>query len=60
MDSVEDVFNMVEGAMKAGAAGISIGRNIFQDKDPKKILQALSLIVKEGKTAKEAMEVYNK
>ena len=60
MDSVEDVCNMVDGAMKAGAAGISIGRNIFQDKDPKKILQALSLIVKEGKTAKEAMEFYNK
>ena len=60
MDSVKDVFEMVEGAMKAGAAGISIGRNIFQDKDPTKILQALSMIVKDGKTAKEAMEFYNK
>ena len=58
MDSVEDVFNMVEGAMKAGGAGISIGRNIFQDKDPQKIMEALSMIVKEGKSAKEAIKFY--
>ncbi len=58
MDSVKDVFEMVEGAIQAGAAGISIGRNIFQDKNPTKILQALSKIVKEGKSAKEALEFY--
>ena len=60
MNSVEDVFKMVEGAMQAGARGISIGRNIFQDKYPKKILQALSMIVKNGISSKEALEFYLK
>jgi fructose-bisphosphate aldolase/2-amino-3,7-dideoxy-D-threo-hept-6-ulosonate synthase len=36
---------MVKGAMAAGAAGVSIGRNIFQHKDPEKIVQAISKIV---------------
>ena len=31
--------------MAAGAAGVSIGRNVFQHKDPEKIVQAISKIV---------------
>ncbi len=54
MDSEKDVLVMVEDALKAGAAGISIGRNIFQHKNPKKMIQALSLIIKQGKSADEA------
>jgi DhnA family fructose-bisphosphate aldolase class Ia len=29
MDSDEDIVEMVKGAMAAGAAGVSIGRNVF-------------------------------
>jgi len=54
MDSEKDVLVMVEEALKAGAAGISIGRNIFQNKNPKKMIQALSMIIKKGKSAEEA------
>jgi class I fructose-bisphosphate aldolase len=54
MDSERDVLVMVEDALKAGAAGISIGRNIFQNKQPKKMIQALSMIIKDGKSADEA------
>ncbi len=54
MDSDREVLLMVENALKAGAAGISIGRNIFQHKNPRKMIQALSLIIKEGKSADEA------
>ena len=56
MDSENDVLSMVEDAMKAGAAGISIGRNIFQHNNPKRIIEALSLIIKHGITKKEAKD----
>jgi fructose-bisphosphate aldolase / 2-amino-3,7-dideoxy-D-threo-hept-6-ulosonate synthase len=41
----EDLCEMVKGAMAAGAAGVSIGRNVFQHKDPEKIVKAISGIV---------------
>ena len=34
MGNDEDIFEMVKGAMAAGGAGVSIGRNVFQHKDP--------------------------
>jgi DhnA family fructose-bisphosphate aldolase class Ia len=50
MGNDEDIVEMVRGAMAAGAAGISIGRNVFQHKDPEKIVQTLSRIVHNGAT----------
>jgi predicted phospho-2-dehydro-3-deoxyheptonate aldolase len=55
MDSDEDIFRMVEGALKAGAAGVSIGRNAFQHRTPEKMIRALCKIVHEGATVEEAM-----
>jgi predicted phospho-2-dehydro-3-deoxyheptonate aldolase len=57
MDSDEDIFRMVEGALKAGARGISIGRNAFQHKTPEKMIRALCRMVHEGATIEEAMMV---
>ena len=54
MDSDEDIFKMVEGALKAGAAGLSIGRNAFQHKDPKKIVAALCKMVHEAASVDDA------
>jgi predicted phospho-2-dehydro-3-deoxyheptonate aldolase len=54
MDSDEDIFRMVEGALKAGASGISIGRNAFQHKTPEKMIRALCKMVHEGATVDEA------
>jgi predicted phospho-2-dehydro-3-deoxyheptonate aldolase len=45
MGNDEDIIEMIRGAMAAGAAGVSIGRNVFQHKDPGKIVQAISQIV---------------
>ena len=55
MDSDEDIFRMVEGALKAGAAGISIGRNAFQHKNPEKIVGALCKMVHQATSVTEAM-----
>jgi fructose-bisphosphate aldolase/2-amino-3,7-dideoxy-D-threo-hept-6-ulosonate synthase len=50
-------LDLIEGAIEAGAAGISIGRNAFQHADPARFVRAAALIVHEGRTAAEAMEV---
>jgi len=52
----EELMEMVEEAVAAGAAGISIGRNVFQHEDPAQMTRALSKIVHENFTAQEALE----
>jgi len=55
MSSDEDIFKMVEGALAAGAAGVSIGRNAFQHKTPDKMVQALSKMVHKNASVEEAI-----
>jgi len=57
MDTDEDVLRMVKGAMRAGGAGVSIGRNIFQHPYPEKMVKAISLIVHEAAELEDALEV---
>lgn len=45
VETDQQVLEMVEGAMQAGAAGVSIGRNAFQHKDPTRIVQAIGMVV---------------
>jgi predicted phospho-2-dehydro-3-deoxyheptonate aldolase len=56
MNSDEDIFRMVEGALAAGAAGLSIGRNAFQHKTPDKMVKALSKMVHENASVEQAMQ----
>jgi predicted phospho-2-dehydro-3-deoxyheptonate aldolase len=60
MNSDEDIFKMVEGALKAGAAGVSIGRNAFQHKTPEKMVAALCKMVHKGASVKEAVAILKK
>jgi DhnA family fructose-bisphosphate aldolase class Ia len=55
METDEEIFGIVEGALKAGAAGLSIGRNAFQHKNPTKIVQALSMMVHKNADVEEAL-----
>jgi predicted phospho-2-dehydro-3-deoxyheptonate aldolase len=57
MGSDDDIFKMVEGALKAGAAGLSIGRNAFQHATPDKIVKALFKMVHESASIAEANKV---
>ena len=57
MDSDEDIFKMVEGALKAGAMGVSIGRNAFQHKKPDKMVAALCKMVHKNASVKEAIKI---
>lgn len=54
MGNDAELLKMVEEAMGAGAAGVSIGRNVFQHPDVEGITRAISDIVVRGKTAEEA------
>ena len=56
MGSDEEIFKMVQGALQAGAAGVSIGRNAFQHKNPAKMVQALSKMVHKGATIQDAVK----
>jgi len=55
MGNDQDILKMVKGSMEAGGAGVSIGRNVFQHKDPTKIVQAISKIVHNGSTVEEGL-----
>ena len=57
MESDLDVLEMVAGAMEAGGAGVSIGRNIFQHDRPESMVAAVVAIVHEGATVDEAMKL---
>ncbi|QTA87735.1 2-amino-3,7-dideoxy-D-threo-hept-6-ulosonate synthase [Desulfonema magnum] len=57
MDSDRDILEMVKGSVDAGGAGVSIGRNVFQHRDPKRMVQAISSIVHEGATVDEGLEI---
>jgi fructose-bisphosphate aldolase/2-amino-3,7-dideoxy-D-threo-hept-6-ulosonate synthase len=52
-----ETLKMIEGAMQAGAAGLSIGRNAFQHEHPDRLVKAACAIVHEKITAQEAMEL---
>jgi class I fructose-bisphosphate aldolase len=57
MDSDREILEMVKGAIDAGGSGVSIGRNVFQHKDPKAMIRAISSIVNEGNTVKNALDM---
>ena len=54
VETDEELFTMVDGALKAGAAGASIGRNAFQHADPQRVVQAISKMVHENATIAQA------
>ena len=54
-DSIEDVFSDVYYSIQAGGSGIAIGRNIWQHENTMAMIEAMSGIVHEGWTVKQAM-----
>ncbi|MFC1732478.1 class I fructose-bisphosphate aldolase family protein [candidate division KSB1 bacterium] len=55
--SDEQTLEMVYGAVKAGAAGLSMGRNAFQHENPSKLVQAACSIVHDGRDVEYAMKI---
>ena len=46
-------------AMQAGAAGVDMGRNVFQSEKPLAMMKAISAVVHDGMTAKDAFQLFN-
>jgi len=60
MDSDRDILEMVRGSIDAGGSGVSIGRNVFQHKDPKRMVQAIAAIVNEESSVEDALKILEK
>lgn len=56
----KDALQMAYDAIQAGAIGVDMGRNIFQNSHPVAMIKAVRSIVHEKATPKEALEVFNK
>ncbi len=57
IESIRDVLIMVKEAIDAGTTGGTIGRNIWQNNKPDKIVKALSSIIHEDKDVDEALKL---
>jgi fructose-bisphosphate aldolase/2-amino-3,7-dideoxy-D-threo-hept-6-ulosonate synthase len=55
--SDEETLRMIEGAMQAGGAGLSMGRNAFQHENPVAFVKSACAMVHEEKSAEEALEL---
>ena len=54
----KEALEFTYNAIKAGAVGVDMGRNIFQNENPVAMIQAVRGVVHEGKSVKEACEIY--
>jgi fructose-bisphosphate aldolase / 2-amino-3,7-dideoxy-D-threo-hept-6-ulosonate synthase len=55
--TLEEILQTTFDSMKAGAAGISIGRNVFQCDAPTQIVKALSAIVHQNASVEGALKI---
>ena len=54
----EEALQFTSDAIRDGAKGMDMGRNIFQSENPVAMIKAVRAIVHENKTSKEAYEMY--
>ncbi|HPN30116.1 MAG TPA: 2-amino-3,7-dideoxy-D-threo-hept-6-ulosonate synthase [bacterium] len=59
IDSEKEFLEVVSSAIKAGAAGVTIGRNAFEHKTPEKMVRAITAIVHQKKSVNEALKILN-
>lgn len=54
-----EVFDFVYDGMQAGAIGVNLGRNIWQNENPIAAIKAIRALIHDNFTAKEAFDLYN-
>jgi fructose-bisphosphate aldolase/2-amino-3,7-dideoxy-D-threo-hept-6-ulosonate synthase len=52
-----EMFEAVRGALEAGGAGVSIGRNAFQHQRPERFVRAVCALVHENVSVERALEI---
>jgi len=55
--TLDEILQTTFDSMKAGAAGLSIGRNVFQCDTPTQIVKALSAIVHQNVSVEQALKI---
>lgn len=55
-----DALGMTANAIKEGASGVDMGRNIFQSDNPVGMIRAVRAIVHKGASVDDAFEIYSK
>jgi len=53
-----EALEMAHKAVSEGAAGVDMGRNIFQSDNPQGMMRAITSVVHERKSPQEALEIY--
>jgi len=54
-----DALTMAYNAVQQGAAGVDMGRNIFQSDSPVAMIQAVKAVVHDNETPEKAFDLYN-
>ncbi|MDO9567668.1 MAG: 3-hydroxy-5-phosphonooxypentane-2,4-dione thiolase [Candidatus Desulfaltia sp.] len=54
-----DALTMAYNAVKQGASGVDMGRNIFQSESPVAMIQAVRAVVHDNETPEKAFDLYN-
>jgi 3-hydroxy-5-phosphonooxypentane-2,4-dione thiolase len=54
----DEALQMAYQCIQEGAAGVDMGRNIFQAGHPIAMIQAVRAVVHDGRKPKEAFELY--
>ena len=58
LETEMDVFQLTHDALEQGAAGVDMGRNIWQNDNPVAMIKAIRAIVHEDATATQALEIF--
>ena len=58
MDTIPELLQMVYDSIQAGSSGVAFGRNVFQAKDPTKLVRALSKVVHKNYTVDEVLREF--
>jgi putative autoinducer-2 (AI-2) aldolase len=53
-----DALKMAYNAIQQGAAGVDMGRNVFQAEEPRAMIQAVRAIVHDGRKPEQAFDLY--
>ena len=56
----DEALQLAYNAVSEGAVGVDMGRNIFQSTNPVGMIKAVRAVVHEGKSASEALRVFEK
>ncbi|MEK3888324.1 3-hydroxy-5-phosphonooxypentane-2,4-dione thiolase [Bacillus sp. FSL K6-3431] len=57
-DTIREALEITHHAMEQGAAGVDMGRNIWQSSQPTAMIKAIHSIVKKNYSVNEAVELY--